>query len=156
VTPTGGLGQVLCFKGLGVDIVSIQRVSGMLDKSGARFLATVLTRNEIKDITHTGKSTIAERVAGRIACKEAVFKSLSTADRLLQWQEIEILPAASGAPEARLTGSTMKFAAASHIEQIKVSISHDGQYAMAAALAIGRSTPQSNYRSSIQQGDRND
>ncbi len=74
-------------------------------------------------------------VAGRIAAKEAVFKLFRATRGALPWPTIEILKGAGGWPEVELSGRAAALAEQARIEQISVSITHDGPYAVAVAVA---------------------
>jgi fatty acid synthase subunit beta len=82
--------------------------------------------------------------AGRWAAKEAVIKAVSSYNlaRDAGWKgagaglkEIEILPSASKAPSVTLHGEAKSLVQKAGIREIKVSISHSGDYAVATAHA---------------------
>ncbi|MBY0403349.1 MAG: holo-[acyl-carrier-protein] synthase, partial [Cyanobacteria bacterium] len=56
----------------------------------------------------------------------------------IQWKEVEIQLSASGAPHIHLTGSAAEKAKALNISDWRISISHDGAYAMANVLGLIR------------------
>ena len=76
-----------------------------------------------------------EALAGVFAAKEAVCKALGTGIGKVHWQDIEIIHAYSGEPEVRLHGTANEVAAARHLSEWAVSITHDGGIAMAVAVA---------------------
>lgn len=51
-------------------------------------------------------------------------------------KEIEILPSTSKAPEVRLHGAAKEVVARAGVKEVKVSISHSGEYAVATAHAL--------------------
>jgi holo-[acyl-carrier protein] synthase len=71
------------------------------------------------------------RYASTWAAKEAVYKAIKQLDqRPIAWKNIEILrEKIGGKPEVRLHNHPLNF-------NIRLSISHDGQYAWAVALAF--------------------
>jgi fatty acid synthase subunit beta len=82
--------------------------------------------------------------AGRWAAKEAVIKAVSSynlaRDAGLKGagaglKDIEILPSASKAPSVTLHGEAKSLVQKAGIKEIKVSISHSGDYAVATAHA---------------------
>lgn len=79
--------------------------------------------------------------AGRFAAKESFIKALGTGfsgagiDHL--FQEIEIIPAASGRPMILVSGWAEKCAGKRNIRQWDVSISHASHYAIAAVILVG-------------------
>ena len=70
----------------------------------------------------------AHRLAGIFAAKEAVCKALSLSPG--RWLDIVIEHEASGAPQVLLLGSLPQ------PQELSISISHDGDYAMAFAVAL--------------------
>lgn len=110
---------------IGVDIVYIPRVKALLDRFGRRFINRVLTEEEMlrEDYAY---------IAGRIACKEAVFKAVSPPLGYIRWKEIEVL--SDGRPGVKLNGSIKEFAEKKGMRAISVSLSHDGDYVIAFAV----------------------
>src|SRR5207245_11510881 len=78
---------------------------------------------------------LAERLAGRVAAKEAVMKALGIGRRGIGWQEIEITVDPMGKPEVRLTGRAAAMADRLGITAWRVAISHTRLVAIAQALA---------------------
>ncbi|MDH6139994.1 MULTISPECIES: holo-ACP synthase [Kitasatospora] len=120
---------------LGLDIVAAGRVRELIDNHGERFLLRMLTERELADCrTDEGLNTLA--VCGRIAAKEAAFKTLRVADTILPWLDIEVHRAPGGWPLIELHGRAAQLAEAAGISGITVSISHDAGYAAAVAAPI--------------------
>ncbi len=71
----------------------------------------------------------------RFAAKEAVFKALRMDPEHSRINEIEILDDESGAPHVTLHGSLKKQASDKRIVLVHVSVSSDGEYALAYAVA---------------------
>ena len=76
-----------------------------------------------------------ERLAARFAAKEAVLKVLRPADGV-SVRDIEVGADGSGAPSVRLAGAALAQANAIGLADGTVSLSHDGQYAMAVYAAV--------------------
>lgn len=90
----------------------------------------ILTASELEYALQThGESALAlaPHVAGRFAGKEAVFKCICPLGRRLGWREIAI-------HSDRGTGLQVGGSLPSGI-QVHASVSHDGDYAMATAIA---------------------
>ncbi len=120
-------------KGIGVDIVEIKKLNEAFNKWGERFQRKVFTSKEIQSCQLRGRAKLAY-LAGRFAAKEAVFKSLEGG---ISWQDIEILAAKNGKPCLH-PGERMKGVMSKKgIKNILISISHDSNYAIAEAIAIG-------------------
>lgn len=120
-------------KGIGTDIIEIERIELAVSRSGQQFLDRVFTPAE--------QSYCGGRVqclAGRFAAKEAILKTLGTGLRGLRWTNIEILPNYKGKPEVKLSGKALEIAMELGIDRILVSISHDRGRAVAFAVAVGK------------------
>ncbi|MNC55295.1 Holo-[acyl-carrier-protein] synthase [compost metagenome] len=90
--------------GIGHDVAEIQRISAVMKReSGARLIRRILTPGEL-ELAEGRKSNLAEFVAGRFAAKEAVVKALGCGiGREVGFQDIQILPDASGKPSVSLS-----------------------------------------------------
>ncbi len=120
--------------GLGTDLVAISRVEAILSKHGARFLRRVFTRTE--EVECLGRARPATHLAARVAAKEAAMKALETGWGLgVRWQDIEVHSDGVGAPRLLLTGMAGERARARGIRHALVSLSHDGEYAIAVVVA---------------------
>ncbi len=121
--------------GIGSDIVAINRIKNSYNKFNDKFLSRFLTQSEI-DLFENRKSPV-EFLAGRWAAKEAVSKALGSGIGLLcDWHDIEVLPADNGTPLVTLSGKGKTLADSLQISEIKVTISHEKEYAVAFAIAL--------------------
>lgn len=120
----------MCILGVGVDLVKISRIKTALERHGARrFMQRILTKSEMEYAlsTHGEDSlTLAPHVAGRFAGKEAIFKCICPLERRLGWREFSIFSAEKIG--LQVSGNLP------HDIRVHVSISHDGDYAMATAI----------------------
>ncbi|MDB5106976.1 MAG: 4-phosphopantetheinyl transferase [Fibrobacteres bacterium] len=116
-------------KGIGTDISHIERIKKLSPEAVSR----ILTGPEAE---YCNRYTAPhERIAGRFAAKEAILKALGTGwGQGLGWGQIEILPDASGAPVATLTGAARDKLISLGATRCLVSISHQGDYATAFAI----------------------
>lgn len=120
--------------GLGTDLVAIDRVEGVLARHGERFLDRVFTPGEQTDCL--SRSRPARHLAARLAAKEAAMKALGTGWGLgVRWQDIEIRSGGASPPSLLLSGAARERAEAQGIRQTAVSLSHDGEYAIAVVVA---------------------
>lgn len=120
---------------VGVDIVLTRRVSTMLAEHGERLLTRMLTAAELEDCRKEGRLDILS-VAGRLAAKEAAFKTLAAPGVVLPWLGMEVRRAAGGRPTLHLSGTARDLAAQAGVSVVRISISHDGDYAVAVAAAV--------------------
>ena len=126
--------DVIDFISIGVDIVSIERISNNI-KTSDSFVNRVFTKSEIEYCN--GKENVFHHFAGRFAGKEAVSKALKIPwEKGTNWKDIEILDD-DGIPRVVLYGEAKEIAKKGKIENILISISHEKDYAVAFALVVG-------------------
>jgi holo-[acyl-carrier protein] synthase len=119
--------------GVGTDIVAVDRIAALMRDRGMAFLERWFTAREIDYCS--GKAVPSRHFAARFAAKEAVAKALPVAwDGPLPWRLIEIVNNPRGAPSVSLSGALGDAAAKAGIGEIKVSLSHCDEYALAFAL----------------------
>jgi phosphopantetheine--protein transferase-like protein len=120
--------------GAGVDIIAISRMRGVLGNSGAQaFLRRVYTGAERERCEQRPDPVV--QLAKLFAAKEAVFKTFGidgSAD--VQLSDIEIQDGVHGEPLAVLSGRMAELAEERGAARVLVSLSHDGDYAIALAV----------------------
>lgn len=116
-------------KGLGCDIVSISRIRRKLETP--RFAGKVFTAYEQQVIAAKG----ADTAAGLWAAKEAVSKALGTGFVGFAMPDIEVLHRSSGQPCIQLHAGALDAFQALGAQTVHITISHDGDSAMAVAIA---------------------
>lgn len=120
---------------VGMDVVDIRRISESINKFGSRFVQRLFSEGEIAYALN-GEGQAAQRLAARFAAKEAAIKAFNLGETGVNWRDIEVQKLPSGACHLALHGR-----AASHAEQLGVceialSLSHDGDYAVAVVTAL--------------------
>ncbi|MBI5584474.1 MAG: holo-ACP synthase [Deltaproteobacteria bacterium] len=121
--------------GLGVDIITISRMRDILETSGQVFMNKVYTPWEQERAgTHQDRTAY---LAVTFAAKEAIFKTFGIGwETGVQFREIEIQDGPHGEPLPRLSGRFAELAAERGVTRLLLSLSYDGDYALAvAALA---------------------
>jgi holo-[acyl-carrier protein] synthase len=119
--------------GIGIDLVSIDRLRGVLDRYGARFLERVLTADERTYCERHRDPT--PQVAARFAAKEAVLKALGTGlSRGIRWQDVEVRREGDAPPRIHLSGRAAEESAALGVGRIHLSLSHDHGSAVAMVI----------------------
>lgn len=115
---------------IGVDTVRVSRVKNAIESEA--FAARVFTESERE---YCDKAACPEQsYAGIFCAKEATVKALRCGfGRGVMPTDIEICHETSGAPTVRLYGQAEKLRGE---RKASVSISHDGDYAVAVALII--------------------
>lgn len=131
--------------GLGVDVEPIQTFRDYADKMD--FIKRNFSEREITYCL--GSTDPAASLTGRWAAKEAVLKALTNVSSASRspWTgghgslvEIEVTSSPSGAPIVELSGHASSVALAAGVREVKVSISHTGEVAVAQALAVTHSS----------------
>jgi holo-[acyl-carrier protein] synthase len=121
-------------KGVGVDLIKVDRLEKAVQRSGERFLERVFCLEEL-EYCQTKKNPFPH-LAVRFAAKEATFKALGTGWGLgLGWKEILINQNEVGQPQVYLKGKAQERAQKMGIKDILISLSHEGDYALAFAVA---------------------
>jgi len=119
--------------GLGVDITEIDRIEAAIARRGRALLERLFTPSEIRYCEkHRNR---AERFAGRFAAKEAAMKALGTGwTRGVRWIDIEVVREPSGKPTLKLSGATRTIADRLGVKNIALTITHDGNTALAQVI----------------------
>jgi holo-[acyl-carrier protein] synthase len=117
-------------KGIGVDIIEIDRISQSIEQSGDAFLQRIFTPLEIAYCN--GKQNRQQHFAARFAAKEAVSKALSTGwTGNFAWKDIEVMNDAAGQPHITLHGKLKDTLASC---SVLLTISHSESHVVAVVL----------------------
>ncbi len=119
-------------RGLGCDLCAISRMEKIM--ADGRFLHRYFTEEERAYIAARARG--AQTAAGIFAAKEALVKALGTGFGSLAPADVEITHDASGAP-AYLIKKTRSALQARGAQSAFLSVTHDGDYAMATAILEG-------------------
>jgi len=121
--------------GIGVDLMDKTRLCEAFLVKGDPFYELTFAPEEQHAADHNLNRL--EYLAGRFAAKEAICKSLGLgqAQKRVALHEICVLNDADGAPYVRLTGALQQHAEQRGIGTILVSLSYDGNFVTAFALA---------------------
>ncbi|HBE44131.1 MAG TPA: holo-[acyl-carrier-protein] synthase [Deltaproteobacteria bacterium] len=103
---------------VGIDIVSISRITRIMGRHEKRFLERIFTREEVECMKK--RKSFHETLAGRFAAKEAFMKAYG---KSLPWKDIEVL-SEKGRPFIRFCGK----------DYSGVSISHEKTYAVSLVM----------------------
>ena len=119
--------------GIGIDIVSIPRIEGMLDRWGSLFTQRVFTPAEIAFCE--GKSNPGQHFALRWAVKEAMLKALGLGLRGgIKWIDIEVVNDPFGRPQIEVHNQAKDILTDRGIRATFVSISHERDYGVAQVV----------------------
>ena len=124
--------------GLGTDIVEISRLQKAIEDNREHFIARIYTPAE-SALAESKKNSVT-CYAGRWAAKEAAAKALGCGiGKNCSFTDIEILNDPSGRPVMSFSGNAEKLAEALKVNDIKVSISHEVNYAVATVILSSKS-----------------
>ena len=123
--------------GIGVDLVDTRRFASVLERSPG-LAARVFTEQEIA--LAGGHRLRAISLAGRWAVKEAVAKVLIDTTGC-HWHDCEVLSGDRGEPVIEVTGTVAEAAQRLGIARWLVSVSHDGDMAIAFVVGAAQERP---------------
>ena len=118
---------------IGTDIIEVERIKNSLSKRGD-FLKKLFTDKEIEMFQKKGNNV--QTIAGNFAAKEAISKSLGLGIRGYNFKDIEVLRDDLGKPIVKTYNNLKQICIDYSVLEIKVSISHGENYAVANAITI--------------------
>jgi holo-[acyl-carrier protein] synthase len=127
---------------IGTDLLYMPRLEKISHRIGNRFFQRVLTEAEWLYCQQGHSKHLLRRAAARIAVKEAVAKALGCGLNGLgwgngvNWQDIELLSQEKEAPVLQLHRTAQEKEALLSVQDWRVSISHDGDYALATVVGL--------------------
>jgi holo-[acyl-carrier protein] synthase len=131
--PPGGI-----LLSLGCDLIEVERIRGVLERQGERFLSRVFTEEERAYCLRLKHPH--QHLAARWAAKEAVSKCFTTGiGRDLGWKSVSVFHGSRQEPLVRLDDQAALLLNRLGGTNVLLSLSHTGTAAMAVA-AIVRST----------------
>jgi holo-[acyl-carrier protein] synthase len=125
--------------GVGIDVVSVDRIAGAVERVGAPFLERAFTAAEAEYCR--GRAEPPQHLAARWAAKEAAIKALPDCDAPTRMDEIEVVRDERGAPSLSFAGGAATAARAlaggdGRAPGRTVSLSHDRRAGVAAAVVV--------------------
>jgi holo-[acyl-carrier protein] synthase len=107
-----------------------------IDRWQDRFVERVFTDDEI--IYCRARYDPVPHFAARFAAKEAGFKALGTGLQMgVRWRELEVRRERQEAPSLVLSGRAREIGLVKGGSRILLSLTHDGDYALAQAILVG-------------------
>lgn len=114
---------------IGIDIVFIPRFSSLIKNRDRKSLErSMFTPSELDQLAEFDETARIRSLAGKFAAKEAVIKASLGELKITDLRRIEVTQSEKGHLEAIVKSGTMV------VGRYKVSISHDGEYAVGIAL----------------------
>jgi holo-[acyl-carrier protein] synthase len=127
-------------RGIGVDVVSVPRLSALVERYGKRAKERLFTPRELADCER--RAAPADCLAGRFAAKEAFLKALGTGLASgVRWGDMAIRSDHRGRPELVLSGKARERLREVGGDGVHVSLSHDAGVAVAVVIIEGDSGP---------------
>ena len=120
--------------GVGTDLANIDRIAGVIERHGDRFLNRVFT--EIEQRKAERRKDVAGTYAKRWAAKEACSKALGTGLRMgISWKDMAVTNLKTGQPVMTVTGwaaeRLKEMTPEGHEATIHVSLTDDHPWAQA-------------------------
>jgi holo-[acyl-carrier protein] synthase len=126
----------MAIRGIGIDLIRIERLRLLLERWGTRFEERVFTEAERKECS--GRKNYAACMALRFSAKEAFAKALGTGLRNpVTWQDVEVAYDALGKPLICLSERALQFCRKHNITSWHLSLTDDGDYGAAVVVLEG-------------------
>lgn len=120
---------------LGADLIEVERVRGVLERQGARFLEKVFTEEERTYCS--GMAHPHKHYAARFAAKEAVSKCFTTGiGAELGWRSVSVYHGSRHEPLIHLDEKGQALLAQVGATHVMVTLSHTDTHAMAVAALV--------------------
>lgn len=117
---------------VGTDIVKISRIKDLI-ADNPRFFEKYYSSSELNELKI--RDFNEQTASGMFCAKEAFSKALGTGVRGFSLCEVSLLHEPSGEPYLKLSGRAEQIAKEKNLD-FDVSISHDGEYAIAVVIAF--------------------
>jgi holo-[acyl-carrier protein] synthase len=128
--PPGGI-----LVGLGADVIEVERIRGVLERQGERFLARVFTQEEREYCSKMAQPH--KHLAARFAAKEAVSKCFTTGiGSELGWRSVSVYHGSRHQPLVRLDEKGAALLAQVGATHVMLTLSHTDTVAMAVAALV--------------------
>jgi len=123
-------------RGIGVDIVKVDRIEQAVERWGYRFLKRIFTAAEIERCQKRARP--AQCLALRFAAKEAFAKALGLGMRKgLRWRDIEVVHDHLGKPDLLLHNQAQRLLEAVEASRTWLSLSDERESAVAVVVLEG-------------------
>ena len=123
----------------GIDMVYLPRLERLLSKHGKSFGEKILAAEEVEYVFSFQRSRRRlQTFAGLFAAKEAIAKALGTGlwSAGVAWRDVVILKNEQGKPYIEFRNKVKEHADKLEIVSMDISISHDGDYAIASCQML--------------------
>jgi len=126
----------VAIRGIGVDVVKVDRLFQSLERFGARMEARLFTAGEL-EYCRRHQDPIPH-LAARFAAKEALFKAIGTGlSGGVGWKQAEVLQPGGQQPKLKLSGAALERFRALGCTASHLTLAHDGGLAIACVVIEG-------------------
>jgi len=123
-------------RGIGVDVVKVERLIASLERFGSRFEARLYTDAEL-EYCRRHKDPIPH-LAARFAAKEAAFKAIGTGlSNGIGWKQCEVIQPGGRQPTIEFRGLALERFSALGCRSAHLSLTHDAGLAIACVVLEG-------------------
>ena len=120
--------------GVGIDLVSIDRIDKVYKKYPDRFSERIFTNQE--KINFEQRGSLIAVLAARFAAKEAVLKAIGCGIGPAALNEVELTALPGQQPRVKLSGEASRLAGERNITAVSISMTHEPPFACAMAVAF--------------------
>ena len=126
----------MAIRGIGVDVVKVDRLSQSLERFGARMENRLFTPGEL-EYCRRHKDPLPH-LAARFAAKEAFFKAIGTGlSGGVGWKHAEVLQPGGQQPKLLYHDAALSRFTALGCTSTHLSLTHDGGFAVACVVIEG-------------------
>ena len=123
-------------RGIGVDVVQVDRLVKSLERFGKRMEARLFTDGEL-EYCRRHKDPLPH-LAARFAAKEAAFKAIGTGlSAGVGWKQAEVIQPGGEQPRLEFSGAALERFVKLGCRSTHLSITHDGGLAIACVVIEG-------------------
>ena len=126
----------MAVRGIGVDVVKVERLFQSLERFGKRMEARLFTTAEL-EYCRRHKDPLPH-LAARFAAKEAAFKAIGTGlSGGVGWKQAEVIQPGGRQPRLEFHGAALERFRALGCSSSHLSLTHDGGLAIACVVIEG-------------------
>jgi holo-[acyl-carrier protein] synthase len=120
-------------KGIGIDVVKVERIMQSIERHGSRFETRLFTPDEL-EYCRRHKDPVPH-LAARFAAKEAAFKAIGTGlSGGVGWKMAEVIQPGGHQPKLAFHGVALERFTALGCSRSHLSLTHDGGLAIACVV----------------------
>jgi holo-[acyl-carrier protein] synthase len=126
----------MAVKGIGVDVVQVQRLIASLERFGEKMERRLFTEAELA-YCRRHKDPVPH-LAARFAAKEALSKAIGTGmSGGVGWKQVEVVQPGGHQPTLKLSGKALERFESLGCTSSHLSLTHDGGFAIACVVIEG-------------------